>query len=204
MSDLTSFQNSFEICPIFLNAGIANGLTNNQMPITTLTEPDGTAGLNYDDFFAVFIPLPGGTLAEWQYAEYPFASMEVAANAAILMPLHISMLMICPAKTDPQNNYLTKMNRLTSIQNQIQNHISLGGYFTVNTPGFPYQNVLLTAIRDVTPLSDKQKQTRFQWDFIQPLISTQTASQSLNNVMSGAQNGLPTPTTWNNTPRPNS
>lgn len=220
---ITAFQQTFEIAPIFLVGGIAQGQLNDQMPITNLTQPGGVNGLEYNDYFAHFNIIPGGTISEWAIAEYPFANMQVAANAVIQQPLRISLKMICPAQTNssefsqsglsinipsisssqPLNNYTTKLNTITSIQNQIQNHISQGGYFIVYTPAFVYQNVLLKSIRDVTPAGDKQVQFVWQWDFEQPLISLSNASTSLGNVMSGAQNGTPTPTSWSNTSTPN-
>lgn len=195
---LTQFQLQNEISPIVLMGGLAQQLQDG-MKITDLTEPGGdasTVGYTYDDYFAHFKPVSGGTLAEWGIAEYPFASLIMAANAVIQNPLKISMLMICPAQTDTERNYISKSQRLTNLQNQIQTHISLGGTFIVVTPAFTYDNVLLRSIRDVSPPSDKQVQFIWQWDFEQPLITTSGAQQALGFFASKAQDGLPTLPSW--------
>jgi len=197
MSELNIFQQSYEINPITLVQGIAANFPGGTQPITDLTQPNGTGGLTYDDFSAKWKPVPGATLAEWQIAAYPFANMVVAANAVIQMPLKVSMMLILPSQNDPENNYSTKLNLFTSIQTQIQKHISLGGYFTVNTPAFIYTGMLLRTIRDVTPAGSTQPQIIWQWDFEQPLISLQNSAQSLGNVMGHVENGTPTQTSWN-------
>ena len=201
VDSLSSFQLTYEIQPIWLNQGIATNAPNQTIPITNLTQPSGVGGMSYNDFFAIFKIQSGGTLVEWQFAEYPFASLEVAANAMVQQPLKVSMLMICPASTTPTNNYLTKLNTINNLQNQIQAHIQQGGYFTVYTPAFVYKDVLLKTIRDVTPESSVQRQMMFQWDFEQPLIALQDANSNLVSVMSGVQNSTtqPLPTSWVNT-----
>ena len=195
--NLTEFQEAYELSPIILNGGLAQNLPEQMMQITALTEPSGTAGLAMEDYFAHYKVLPGGTLAEWQYAEYPFSSMVMAANAAIQMPLKISLTMICPVKSS--GGYLTKSSILTALQNQIQAHILSGGYFTVLTPGYTYSNCLLSTLRDISSPSDKNVQFVFQWDFTQPLITSQGAQQVVSNFTSRVGGGLPTPVTWNQT-----
>lgn len=195
-TQLSKFQLSNEISPILLNNGIARQLPDSVMPITAILQAGGENGFTYSDYFAHFKNIANGTLAEWQIAEYPFASLVMAANAMIQMPLRISMLMICPAQTDPDRNYIAKEDILTSLQNQIQTHVSQGGTFTVVTPSFTYTEVLLKQIRDVSHQHDKQVQTVWQWDFEQPLITTTGAQQALGNFLGKAEAGLPTPTTW--------
>jgi hypothetical protein len=167
------------------------------MPIIDITEPGGTDGFRYEDYFAHFKNLPNGTLADWQIAEYPFASLVMAANAVVQMPLRISMQMICPVQNALNRNYFSKVTILTTLQNQIQTHILAGGSFIVVTPGYTYNDVLLRNIRDITSHNDKQVQAIWQWDFEQPLITTTGAEQALGNFMSKAERGLPTPPSWN-------
>lgn len=200
MQGVSTFQLQNEICPIILQDGIAQGLADGVMLITDLTEPGGTGGLSYNDYFAIYRNLPNGTLADWQIAEYPFASLVMAANAVIQMPLRISMLMICPAQTDPNRNYYAKTSVITALKTQLQTHVLMGGTFIVNTPGYTYTDLLLRQIRDVTSPSDKQVQTHFQLDFEQPLITQTGAGQVLGTFNNNVQNGLPTPTSWNPQP----
>jgi len=196
----TVFSVAYEDSPIILQKGIAQYVPGGLLPVTLLTEVFDVPGLVNGQLFAKYKPVPGGTLQDWQVAEYPFASMQVAANAVIQQPLKISMLMICPA----QNNggYLFKQAILTGLKLALETHILTGGSFSVITPAYTYTNCLLTGLHDVTPPSDKQVQYLFQWDFVQPLITATGAQQVLGNLMSKFEGGLPTPSTltWNETP----
>jgi hypothetical protein len=198
-TEQTAFSLIYEVSPIILVDGLAQYFPGGILPITLITELFDIPGIENGEFFAHFKPISGGTLADWEVAEYPFASMQVAANAVIQQPLKISMMMVCPAQTG--GGYLIKQAILTALQTAIQNHLLSGGSFTVITPAYTYTNCLLTSIRDITPSSDKQVQYIFQWDFVQPLITASGAQQVLGNLMNKFENGLPTPSnlTWNET-----
>ena len=191
------FTSAFEIAPIWLVGGLAD-YVGGYVPITLLTEIVDLPGLSSKEFFAHYKPLPGGTLAKWQVAEYPFANFATAANAVVQQPLEISMLMVCPAQTG--GGYLFKTAILTALQFAIQKHITTGGTFTVITPAFTYANCLLTGIRDITPAGDKQVQYMFQWDFVQPLITTSQSQSVLGGLMNKVSNGLETTATWTQAP----
>lgn len=196
----TLFSTVYEDSPILLQNGIAQYLPGKILPIALITEVFDVPGLTSGQLFAKYKPLSGGTLSKWAVAEYPFSTMQMAANAQIQQPLEISMMMICPA----QNNggYIFKQAVLTALKIALETHILSGGSFTVITPAFTYMNCLLTNLRDVTPPSDKQVQYLFQWDFVQPLITASGAEQVLGNLMEKFQGGLPTPSalTWNDVP----
>ena len=196
----TLFSIVYEDAPIILQNGLAQYLPGGLLPITLITEVFDVPGLLGGQLFAKYKPLSGGTLSDWQIAEYPFASMQTAANAVVQQPLKISMLMICPAQN--QGGYIFKQAILTALKIAIETHILSGGSFTVITPAFTYTNCLLTGIRDVTPPSDKQVQYLFQWDFTQPLITASGAQQILSGLMNKFEGGLPTPSalTWTETP----
>ena len=189
----TAFSAAFEIAPIWLVGGLADYL-GGYAPVTLLTEMMDIPGIENGEFFAHYKPLPGGTLAKWQVAEYPFANFATAANAVIQQPLDISMLMVCPAQTG--GGLIIKQAILTALQFGIQKHISTGGTFTVLTPAFAYANCLLTSIRDITPPADKQVQYMYQWDFTQPLITSSQSHSILGTLMNKVSNGLPTTATW--------
>jgi hypothetical protein len=194
---LAQFQLQNEISPIILMGGIAASSPGGVMKISDLIENGLDIGYTYDDYFAHFKPVAGGTLANWGIAEYPFASLVMAANAVIQEANAVSMLMFCPAQTDSGRNFLARSQIITNLQNQIQTHINLGGTFTVVTPAYTYSNCLLRLIRDVSPPSDKQVQYLWQWDFYQPLITTAGAAAALGVFNNKAQLGLPTLPTWN-------
>ena len=198
-SSISTFQQTFELAPIIFNQGFAANYPGAALTIVEMIETAGIGGLEYGDYFAHFKVMPGGTLIDYQFAEYPFASLEVAANAVVQQPLKVSMLMICPAQTTTTNNYNTKLNTLTLLADRIQSHIQAGGYFTVMTPGYVYSDVLLKTIRDVTPAGDKQVQAIWQWDFEQPLIAVEDANTNVSATLQGFVTGKTTdPTNWGN------
>jgi len=193
----TTFSAAFEIAPIWLVGGLADYL-GGYAPVTLLTEMMDIPGIENGEFFAHYKPLPGGSLAKWKVAEYPFANFATAANAVVQEPLDISMLMVCPAQTG--GGLIIKQAILTALQFGIQKHITTGGTFTVLTPAFTYANCLLTGIRDITPPGDKQVQYMYQWDFTQPLITSSQSQSILGTLMNKVSNGLPTTATWTQTP----
>jgi len=188
---IQDFKRAYQIAPIILTQGIAASLPNSQMSVLSLTE--GRDSVNYandNDYFAHFKPLPGGTLVDFSPAEYPFASMAMAANAMIQNALRVSLQMTCPAR-DGLNSYPNILNTITRIKQQLTAHILAGGMFTVATPGLIYENCLLIALRDVSNAGDKKVQGVFQWDFIQPLVTQEAAAIVYNNLYAKLSAGLP-------------
>ena len=196
----TVFQAAFEVSPIILQDGLAQ-FSGGYLPLTAITEIIDFPGLSSKQFFAHFKPLAGSSLAEWQIAEYPFVNLQMAANAQIQMPLKLSMLQVSPAQTG--GGYLFKQAIFTALKIALENHIQLGGTFTILTPAYTYTNCLLTSLRDVTSPSDKQVQTRFQWDFVQPLITESGAAQVVGSLMQRLGDGLPTSLTYSQVPAQN-
>jgi len=189
---MQEFKRAYQLAPILMVGGIAANLPNGQQTVLTLTE--GSDSVIYPDdsqYFAHFKPLPGGTLVDFSAAEYPFASMNMAANAMLQNALKVSLSMTCPARTG-SNSYPSILAIITRIRQQLTAHILAGGTFTVATPGNIYENCLLLALRDVSSAGDKKVQGAFQWDFVQPLITQQAATKSFNALYNKLANGLPT------------
>jgi hypothetical protein len=193
-----AYQLAFEISPIVLVEGIASNIPGGLMPIVFLTEAanftdsllNGNVPDNLDRYFAHWKPLPGTTLIQNAIATYPFANQAVAANAVIRQPLTISMLMNCPVQQ--AGGYAAKLATVTVLQGALQQHINAGGTFTIATPACMLPNCILLNMRDVSGGESKQPQHTFQFDFIQPLITLNTAAQVYNNLMSRINAGLPT------------
>ena len=196
----TVFQAAFEVSPIILQDGLAQ-FSGGYLPLVAITEIIDFPGLSSKQFFAHFKPLAGSSLDEWQVAEYPFVNLQMAANAQIQMPLKLSMLQVSPAQTG--GGYLFKQAIFTALKIALENHIQLGGTFTILTPAYTYTNCLLTSLRDVTSPSDKQVQTMFQWDFVQPLITESGAAQIVGSLMQKLGDGLPTSLTYSQVPAQN-
>lgn len=190
--DMQTFKRAYQIAPILLVQGIAANLPNNgQMTILALTE--GSDSVNYADdneYFAHFEPLPGGTLVDFTPAEYPFASMNMAANAMLQNALKISLKMLCPVRNNA-HNYPALQATVTRIQQQLTAHILAGGSFTVATPGFIYSDCLLLAMRDISNAGDRKVQGAFQLDFAKPLVTQQAAEKTFNALYAKLAGGLP-------------
>lgn len=192
------FKLNFEISPITLTGGVALNIPGGMLPILSLTQAATFTGLisggeeiSLDDFFAYFYPLPGSSLIEQQIGMYPFANQTVAANAIIVQPLSVSLLMMVPVR-DP-GGYVTKLSNMTAIQNTLRQHNTSGGTYTIATPSYFYTNCVMTGMHDISSGDSKQAQIQWKLDFIQPLISLQDASNFvLNSMMQQLISGVQT------------
>jgi hypothetical protein len=191
---ITAYDLAFQVSPIILQNGIASGSLGGLLPIVALTgqlvsfvQGALTNGISANDFFCRFIPLPGGTLINNVFGEYPFANQQVAANALIQQPLTLSLLMIAPV--NQVSGYITKLPIFTALQTSLQQHNLAGGWYNIATPAFVYTNMLMTGMTDVTPSDSKQQQIEWQLDFRQPLITKSQAQNAQNGLLSKLTSG---------------
>ena len=196
---LAIFKLGFQLSPIILTGGIAESSWNplGLLPIVALTEgfglnaviglASGSENVELDGFFANFEPLPGATLIQNQVAVYPFANQAIAANAMITQPLQISMLMKCPVRNPA--GYATKLATMMMLQAALESHNRKGGTYTVITPSYLYIDCVMVGMRDVSGGETEQKQWCWQIDFLQPLVSLQSANNALSSLMSKMGDG---------------
>lgn len=177
---LTNFETKYALTPIILTGGIASSGSGG-LPISTLT-----GGLSPP--FAHYYPLQGGTLIQNQVATYPFANQAIAANAIIVQPNTISLMMVCPAKEGWA--WSSKTPVMTGLQNSLSVHINKGGLFSVATPSYIYVGCILMSLRDISS-DPRQPQSEWQWEFFQPLTSQSQAQQALNSLTQKIANGTP-------------
>lgn len=208
--DRRNYQLSYQVCPIFLTNGLA-GNAGGMLPITTFLKPGstatsltqlanaaaGTTTPDLDQAFAHFRVVPGGTIAKFSPALYPYANQQVAANALIFEPLTVSLRMEIPVNTPRGFQY--KFVTMSSLQACIQLHASLGGTYTVATPVMTYLNALLLDIVDVSTPDSPTPQNAFQWNFITPLVTLQAAQAAQSTFMTNITNGTPTSGSFNTT-----
>jgi len=184
----SAYNLAFQISPLVLQGGIVGSSQGSLAPITDYT---GGSLDSLDDAFAHYLPLPGSTLISQTIGMYPFANQSVAANATIQQPLTISLLMIAPV--NQPDGYQSKLSIFSNLARQLALHNSIGGTYIVCTPAYIYNYLLMTAMTDVTPEisadGNKQSQTSFQLDFIQPILTAQGAQQALNAQMQKQTNG---------------
>lgn len=197
----TAFQLAYQISPIILTGGVASAIPGGMLPIISITQAVdfaegllGTSELDLDNFLFQFHPLAGSTLVEQEVGRYPFANQQVAANATIRQPLHLSMLMIVSAKPFV-GGYATKSMAIAALKASLDQHNNSGGMYSVATPAFIYTNGLLRNVRDISSQVSKQPQNAYQWDFEFPLITLQQALQAqaqMNSNMAQISAGVPT------------
>jgi hypothetical protein len=183
---------AFQVSPIILQGGIAASAQGGSLPIIALYGQLGlfTSGTTDPNaFFARYLPLPGSTLLSFTVGMYPFANQQVASNAIIQQPLTLSLLMIAPV--NQPGGYLSKLATFTALQNSLRNHNISGGTYSVATPAFVFNSLLLTGMTDVTHGESNQQQIEWQLDFVQPLLTLDSAAAAQANLMqkvtSGAQ-----------------
>jgi hypothetical protein len=189
-SAISRYDLAFQVSPIILVGGIASSAQGGSLPIVFLygqlallnnptTDPNA--------FFARYVPLPGSTLINNQVGMYPFANQQVAANAIIVQPLTLSMLMIAPV--NQPGGYSQKQSMFTSLRQSLYNHSIGAGTYSVATPAFVYNNLILTGMTDVTHGETQQQQIQWQLDFIQPLLTLEGAAAAQSNLMSKVSSG---------------
>jgi hypothetical protein len=198
MSTATLFKLAYQISPIILSGGIANLIPGGLLPIVVLTEgvsavAGATGGLpsSLNDFFANFMVLPGSSLIKQDIAHYAFANQAEAANAVVTQPLQVSVQMDCPAQDE--GGYLTKIATLTALQAALSAHNASGGLYIVMTPGFAYQNLIMTEMKAIDGAGSAQVQYRYQIDFEQPLVTLQAAQQVMGNLFNQINGGTQIP-----------
>lgn len=185
------YQVAYELSPIILSGGLFknSSITGGLMPLVAITQAgnfgasllSGNSPLDPNQFFGHFRPLPGSTLIDNDIALYPFANQNYAANATIAKPLKISMLMTNPVNV--KGGYVSKLITFTALQALLNMHIQAGGTFIVATPSYVYLDCVLTNLVDVSRPDSQQPQNAWQFDFMQPLISTKS-SNVLSRLMS--------------------
>jgi hypothetical protein len=194
----SQFELSFEISPIILTGGIASQLPGGMVPIISLLQPQSfgsgllsaSSPLSAADAVAHFSPMPGSTLVKNESGDYPFANQSVAANAIIFQALRVSLMMVAPAPTG--GGYNLKLAAFTSLKQQLDQHHLAGGTYTVATPAYLWTNLLLMDLIDVSAGDTGQVQTRWQWNFKQPLLTLAAAQAAQNSLMMKITASMPT------------
>lgn len=195
----TLFRLAFEASPIVLQGGIASAVPGGYLPIIALTESINFATgllsgaseeLTVDTMFAHFRPVAGATLVENRLGKYTFANQAVAANAIIRDPLHVSLLMVCPAKGP--GGVAVKLATMVALQAALNLHANQGGTYIIATPSGFWPNAILLRLSDASSGDAKMPQEAWRFDFEQPLITLSQAAGAQNQLMSSITNGTPT------------
>lgn len=195
-------QLSYQVCPIILTGGAAAQVPGGMLPILSLFSGIGTGtgtensiGLPFDiadldDAFGAFNVLPGGMLINQQIAKYPFANQSVAANATIVEPLTISVIMDAPMRGP--NAWAYKQMIMSSLQATLYNHNNVGGTYTVITPAYMYTDLIMVSLTDNSRGNNSLPQNAWRFDFEKPLVALADIQGAQNTLMSKISNGTPT------------
>jgi hypothetical protein len=190
-------QLNFQVCPIVLTGGTASQIPGSMLPIISLfaTGETNALGLPFDigeldDAFGAFNVLPGGTLVSQQIAKYPFANQWVAANAVIREPLTLSVIMDSPMRGF--NAWQIKASVFTALKATLDRHNNIGGTYTVYTPAFMYENMVMISMTDNSRGNNSLPQNAWRFDFEKPLVTMADLQEAQNLLMSKLSNGLPT------------
>jgi hypothetical protein len=197
-------QLSYQICPIILTGGgIVSQIPGGILPMLSLFYSTGSALelpydiSNLDEAFAAFNVLPGGTLIQQSIGKYPFANQYVAANAVIRDPLTISVIMDAPMRPQDhrapiQDVWQIKQMVFSSLKNTLDAHNNRGGTYTVATPAFMYDNLIMTSLTDNSRGNNSLPQNAWRFDFEKPLVALSDAQNAYNLLMAAMANQTPT------------
>jgi hypothetical protein len=187
---LSQYQLQYQICPIILTGGVANSSAGAMLPFIFLTNPeafDPDSEFQLTDAFAIFQPAVGGSLVQQTIAQYPFANLSVAANAIIRDPIQISLIMMTPMKQE--SAWSVKLATISALKATLDAHNNAGGTYTVMTPGYIYDNMLMLDLVDVSMAQSPLPQNAWRWDFTRPLITQAQTEAAMSNLMNQLTNG---------------
>ena len=148
-------------------------------------------GTNLDEAFGAFTVIPGGTLCVNTVPKYPLASMTMAANAIVREPINVSLVWDTPMRGP--NAWDVKLTTMQALKAMLDQHNNLGGTYTVMTPAYYYDNLILTALTDNSRGGNPLPQNAWRFDFERPMIVTeQDATLDQNMVTSKMAGGVKT------------
>ena len=190
----SAWSTLYQVSPIIMQGGSFANSPGGLFPMSALAGQilalgQGLLSDSPDPFFGLYTVIPGGTLINQSVATYPYASLQIAANATVQEPNRVSLLLKAPVKDG--FGYLTKTAIFTSLQLALQTHNNAGGSYIVFTPAFMYQNGLLLTMTDVSDGESKQTQIMWQFDFYFPLITQADAATAYNTSMAKFAGGQP-------------
>jgi hypothetical protein len=81
---------------------------------------------------------------------------------------------------------------MTALKGALDNHNNLGGTYTVYTPAFMYENLIMTAMTDNSRGNNSLPQNAWRFDFERPLVALADLQGAQNLLTSKITNGVPT------------
>jgi hypothetical protein len=200
--DRNFYKLMYQVCPIMLVGGIASQIPDGMLPVLNLMymdtpDPDNRNSplmlpsniQDLDDVFGTFNVLPGGTLVTQTIGKYPFANQWVAANAVIREPLTISVIMDAPMRGNQA--WSTRQVIFMALKATLDSHNNQGGMYTIATPAYMYENMVMTSLTDNSRGNNSIPQNAWRWDFEKPLIVLSELQGAQNQQLKALSNKTP-------------
>jgi hypothetical protein len=202
---IQTYELAYQVSPIVLTGGIALSAPGSMMPFLAFANSAIFAGLqaaasantglnSLDDAFGAFQVIPGGSLIENTIGHYPFVNQYVAANAIIREPLHISLIWDTPMRGI--GAWAVKLATMQALKATLDSHNNAGGTYTVITPAYVYDNLVMNNLVDNSRGDASLPQNAWRFDFERPLIVMQELASALSQLMNQLTNGTPTDGSW--------
>jgi hypothetical protein len=201
---IQTYELAYQVSPLVLTGGMALSAPGSMMPFLAfansaifagLASASATTGLNnLDDAFGAFQVYPGGSLVENIIGKYPFANQYVAANAIIRDPIHISLIWETPMRGI--GAWAVKLATMQALKATLDSHNNAGGTYSVITPAYVYDNLVMTALFDNSRADTPLPQNAWRFDFERPLVQLQELTSALSQLMAQLTNGTPTNGSW--------
>jgi hypothetical protein len=200
--DRNYYKLMYQVCPIMLVGGIASQIPDGMLPVLNLMYmdtpsladqnrplmlPDNIQDL--DEVFGTFNVLPGGTLITQTIGKYPFANQWVAANAVIREPLTVSVIMDAPMRGNQA--WSTRQVIFMALKATLDSHNNQGGMYTIATPAYMYENMVMTSLTDNSRGNNSIPQNAWRWDFEKPLIVLSELQGAQNIHLKALSNQTP-------------
>jgi hypothetical protein len=198
---------AFQVSPVWLTGPPVANMQGKMLPIIAITDPQLYSQvampvgaprvlnpIDLDDAFGAFQVMPGGSLIKQEVAQYPFANQYVAGNATIFSPLEVSLIWDTPMRG--AGAWANRMGVIGMLQAWLYNHNNSGGTFTVVTPSFIYEDMLLTSLTDSSRGQNPIPQNAWRWDFTKPMIRIRDLTLAQSALMSKLTAGTQTDGSW--------
>lgn len=183
---------------------LSDGGTNDYISLFQTVASAGLLGksltvANIFQQFVRFRPMPGSTLIEVQYSQFPFADRAIAANSGSFQARRIQVEMFIDfGKTGIEQlasalgietptvnivRYSMILPFMQSLTQKITDHIQGGGTFNIITPSQIYFDCLLENLSDVSDQSDGGPGgVRYIFSFVKPVITLTDTTKILNDI----------------------
>lgn len=185
-SERQKYELTYTCNPVILTGGIAGD--GGFLSIADILQ--GGVPFKPADYWAQWSDNAGNTILSYSTAEIPFIDTIAAANAQYRNADRVSFIMSTPHRK--AGDVINQLGRMQGLRQQLEQHQSDGGTFMLLTAYKIWNNALLENITavDLVEVGDSPSKIGFLWNFIVPLIDTDKATNSYNDMMKKINGGV--------------